>query len=166
MIFNLTLILTYSLLKLVFIPEVSFCPELLFISEVTFTRWSNFFVSEVAFYLWNFIDIWSDFWSLKSHLMFKVAFDLYFYLHLTLFFSKVSFISRVTFLSEVTFHLWTYFHSLKVFFISEIHAFFLYKTLFYVTSLVIFEVKFCVLSHFSSPLMLLSSGFMFFWSSF
>ena len=49
--FNLTLILTYSLLKLVFIPEVSFCPELLFISEVTFTRRSNFFVSEIAFYL-------------------------------------------------------------------------------------------------------------------
>ena len=55
-----------------FLPEVSFhllelyfCPKLLF----TFTL-RIFLISEVGFYLWNIIDIWSDFWSLNLLLLY------------------------------------------------------------------------------------------------
>ena len=62
--------------ELDFISGVIFFPKLFLLSEITVTLWIFFYLLSCFFDLWSIIDIWSDFWSLKSQLMIKVTFDL------------------------------------------------------------------------------------------
>ena len=75
MISNLTFIWLYSFLKLVKSLELFFCPKLLFISELTFTRW-RYFLSlkymRFSYIKHNFM--WRHLWSLKSSFVFWVIF--------------------------------------------------------------------------------------------